>query len=71
MLMSVASVTEILIGVVLLAVSLRMYRPLKAHAAAHGNLQPEKLFTFDEFLLQSWMLTIFLGAGLIIYGIAA
>jgi hypothetical protein len=33
-------------------------------------LQSEKLFTIDELFLQSWMLVIFLGAGLIVYGAA-
>jgi multisubunit Na+/H+ antiporter MnhG subunit len=70
MLLSFASTTEIVLGIVLLVIAVFLYRPLKAHAAAHGHLQSEKLFTIDELFLQSWMLVIFLGAGLIVYGAA-
>ena len=69
MLASYASYVEILIGVAILGVCLMLYRPLKAHAAAHGNLQPQKLFTLDEFFIQLWMVGLFLGFGLIIFGL--
>ena len=69
MIATYASIAEILIGAGILALCLLLYRPLKAHAAAHGNRHPEKLFTLDELFLQSWMVAIFLGFGLIIFGL--